>query len=311
MRRHLYASTVIVAALTGAAQADSPTLNKIGISVGSLGNPFYLATVNGVKAGIAASGLSITPTVVSSDYDLQKQSSQIDSFISGGTKIIMMVPVDQKSSAAVVKRAKDAGVTVGSFDTTAPGADVSVSTDNVKAGEIACQYIVDQLGGRGNVIILNAEQVSAVVDRVTGCKSAFAKAPGIKILSDDQNSKGSRDGGVAVTQSLLQRFPDVQAMFAVNDPAGLGAELAAKQQGRKFIITSVDGAPDAEADLKKPDALLKATAAQSPFGMGKMSFELAYKIFKGEKVDTKEILLAPELVTSENVGTYKGWTAGQ
>ena len=309
MLDRLRASTVVLAAFVGAAQAQDAAPIKVGVSVGSLGNPFYLAAVNGVKAGIASSGLHVTPTVVSSDYDLQKQSSQIDSFISGGTKIIMMVPVDQKSSAGVVKRAKDAGVTVGSFDTTAPGADVSVSTDNVMAGEIACRYIVDQLGGKGNVIILNAEQVSTVVDRVNGCKSAFAKAPGIKILSDDQNSKGSRDGGISVTQSLLTRFPDVQAMFAVNDPAGLGAELAARQQNRKFIITSVDGAPDAEADLKRPDALLKATAAQSPYSMGKTSFELAYKIFKGEKVDKREILLAPELITAENVGAYKGWNA--
>ena len=55
MRRHLYASTVIMAALTCAAQADSPIVKKVGVSVGSLGNPFYLATVNGVKAGIADS----------------------------------------------------------------------------------------------------------------------------------------------------------------------------------------------------------------------------------------------------------------
>lgn len=309
MLNRLQVSLVILAALAGAAQAQEAAPIKVGVSVGSLGNPFYLAAANGVKAGMASTGLTASPTVVSSDYDLQKQSSQVDSFISGGTKIIMMVPVDQKSSAGVVKRAKDKGVIVGSFDTTAPGADVSVSTDNVKAGEIACQYIVDHLGGKGNVIILNAEQVSAVVDRVNGCKGALAKAPGIKVLSDDQNSKGSRDGGVSVTLSLLTRFPDVQAMFAVNDPAGLGAELAAKQQNRRFIITSVDGAPDAVADLKRPDALLKATAAQSPYSMGKTSFELAYKILKGEKVETRELLLAPELITAENVGTYKGWDA--
>ena len=309
MLNRLCASTIVLAALAGTAQAQDATPIKVGVSVGSLGNPFYLAAVNGVKAGMAGSGLDTAPTVVSSDYDLQKQSSQVDSFISGGAKIIMLVPVDQKSSAGVVSRAKAKGVTVGSFDTTAPGADVSVSTDNVKAGEIACRYIVDQLGGKGNVIILNAEQVSAVVDRVNGCKSAFAKAPGIRILSDDQNSKGSRDGGNAVTQSLLTRFPDVQAMFAVNDPAGLGAELAARQHNRKFIITSVDGAPDAEAALKRPDGLLKATAAQSPYSMGKTSFELAYRIYKGEKVADHELLLAPELITAGNVGTYKGWNA--
>ena len=56
----------------------------------------------------------------------------------------------------------------------------AVQTDNVQAGEIACQYIVDHTGGKGNVIIQNGPQVSSVIDRVNGCKAVLAKSPNQK-----------------------------------------------------------------------------------------------------------------------------------
>ena len=61
-------------------------------------------------------------------------------------------------------------------DVAADGADATVQTNNVQAGEIACQYIADKLGGKGNVIIQNGPQVSAVIDRVNGCKEVLAKS---------------------------------------------------------------------------------------------------------------------------------------
>src|SRR6185437_10034621 len=59
--------------------------------------------------------------------------------------------------------------------------------DDVLAGEISCQYIVDKLAGKGDVVIENGPQVSAVIDRVAGCKNVFSKNPGIKVLSSDQD----------------------------------------------------------------------------------------------------------------------------
>lgn len=105
----------------------------------------------------------------------------------------------------------------------------TVQTNNVQAGQIAYQFIVDKLGGKGNVIIQNGPQVSAVTDRVKGCKEVFAKNPGIKILSDDQDAKGSRDGGLNVMQGHLTRFDKIDAVFTINDPQAIGTDLAAKQ----------------------------------------------------------------------------------
>src|SRR5690554_4711779 len=172
-----------------AGSAIAKDLNSIGISVGLLGNPFFVATIKGIEDRAKEINPNVKITSVSADYDLNKQVSQIDSFIAAGVDIIMLNAVDASAIAPAVKKAKDAGIVVAAFDVSAPGADVTVMTNNVKAGEIACQYIVDELNGQSNVIIINGPQSSSIIDRVKGCKSVFEKHSGINILSDDQNGK--------------------------------------------------------------------------------------------------------------------------
>lgn len=303
-------SLAVIAGLAGPAVAKD--LQNVGISVGSLGNPFFVATIKGIEDQAKKINPNAKVTAVSSDYDLNKQFTQIDNFIASGTNVIMLNAVDPVAIAPSVKRAQAAGIIVAAFDVAATGADVTVMTDNVKAGAIACQYLVDHLKGKGDVLIVNGPQVSSVTDRVKGCKEVFAKHPDIKILSDNQDAKGSREGGFAVAQSLLTRFPKVDAIFAINDPTAIGVSLAAKQLNRsEFIITAVDGAPDIEQELKSGTSLIKASASQDPYVMAGQSLELAAGILNGKKPEKNVILLEPKLITSENVNEYKGWTAAR
>ena len=192
-------------------------------------------------------------TAVGFDYDLGKQNTQIDNFIAAGVDLILLNPGDPKAIEPAIKRAQAAGIVVVAVDTAAKGANATVETNNTQAGTIACQYLIEKMGGKGDMIIVNGPQVSSVIERVNGCKEVIAKHPGVKLLSSDQDAKGSRDGGLAVTQSLLTRFTKVDGVFAINDPTAIGAELAAKQMQRtNFPITAVDGAPDAETALKDP-----------------------------------------------------------
>jgi len=291
------------------AQADAADIERVGITVGSLGNPYFGAT----DGGITEEAHKLTPearlTFVGAEYDLNKQFTQIDNFIASGVKIIMLNAVDPVAVMPAIKRAKAAGVTVAAFDVAAQGADLTVMTDNTKAGAVACQYIVDHLsGGKGNVIILNGPQVSSIRDRVSGCKQVLALHPHIKILSSDQNGQASRDGGLAMGQTLLTHYTDIDAVFAVNDPTAIGMNLAARQLHRNsFFITSVDGAPDVVLELKNKDSLIKASAAQDPAGMARMAYELAVKAVRGQKPKQSLVLLPPRLITTENVESYKGW----
>ncbi|WP_454816003.1 ABC transporter substrate-binding protein [Labrys neptuniae] len=309
------------AALTGVAMAlavglagpaSAQSLKKVGVSVGSLGNPFFVATIKGITDKAKSINPAVEVTSVSAEYDLNKQFTQIDNFIASGVNVIMLNAVDPQAILPAVKKAQAAGIVVAAFDVGATGVDVTVMTDNVKAGAEACQYIVDQLKGKGSVLIVNGPQVSSVIDRVKGCKDVFAKSPDIKILSDDQDAKGSRDGGLAIAQSLLTRFQKVDAVFAINDPTAIGVELAAKQLNRsEFFITSVDGAPDIEVQLKSGTSMIKASASQDPYAMAGKALELGAGIVDGKKPDPNVILLDPALITSENLANYKGWEAAR
>lgn len=295
--------------LTGGAQAQDKKLESIGISVGLLGNPFFVATVKGIEDSAKKINPDVRVTAVSADYDLNKQASQIDNFIASGVDIIMLNAVDAAAIAPAVKRAKDAGIIVAAFDVSAPGADVTAMTDNVDAGRKACQYIIDNVGEEGNVVIINGPQVSSIIDRVKGCHEVLDAHEGITVLSDDQNGQGSREGGLEVMQGLLTRYPEIDGIFAINDPTASGAALAAKQLNRsEFIITSVDGAPEIEQILESGDSLIKASSSQDPYFMAGKAMEMGYAAFMGEEIPESTVLIEPMLITTENLGEYTGWT---
>ncbi|WP_095204027.1 ABC transporter substrate-binding protein [Mesorhizobium carmichaelinearum] len=294
------------------APASAKDLNKVGISVGLLGNPFFVATIKGIEDAAKKINPKVEVTSVSADYDLNKQVSQVDSFIAAGVDVIMLNAVDAKAIAPAVKKAQAAGIIVAAFDVSAPGADVTVMTNNVKAGEEACQYLVDHTGGKGDYVILNGPASSSILERVKGCKNVLSQHADIKILSDDQNAEGSRDGGLKVFQSLLTRFDKIDAVFAINDPTAIGAQLAAKQLNRsEFIFTAVDGAPDIEKELSSGTSMIKASASQDPYVMAGQSLTMAAELLAGKKPAEPTVLLDPKLITAENLKDYKGWTAAR
>ncbi|HEV2557885.1 MAG TPA: ABC transporter substrate-binding protein [Microvirga sp.] len=309
MKRILLAA-VAAAALT-AGPAGAKELKSIGISLGSMGNPFFVALARGAEAEAKKANPNVKVTAVGFDYDLNKQFTQIDNFIAAGVDMILLNPGDPNALEPAIKKAQAAGILVVAVDTAAKGADLTVTTDNVQAGQIACQYIVDKLQGKGDVIIQNGPQVSAVTDRVKGCKEVFAKNAGIKVLSDDQDAKGSREGGLQVMQGHLTRFPKIDAVFAINDPQAIGTNLAAKQLNRNnIIITSVDGAPDIESALKDAGSpMVQASASQDPYAMAQLAVKLGVEALNGKKPETTVTLMPSNLVTRENVGQYKGWSA--
>ena len=288
---------------------EARELKALGISMGSLGNPYFVTLADGASARAKELNPNVKVTSVSADYDLSKQFSQIDNFISSKVDLILINAVDPSAMASAIKKARDAGIVVVAVDVDAKGVNATVQTDNVEAGKLACQYLVDKLAGKGNVIIQNGPQVTAVTDRVKGCKAALAKAPDIKVLSDDQDGKGSREGGLNAMQGYLTRFPKIDGLFAINDPQAIGSDLAAKQLKRSgIIITSVDGAPDIENALKT-DTQIQASASQDPWAMAQTAVNVGNDLLNDKAPAEAVTLLTPKLITRDNVGTYSGWSS--
>ncbi|MBV9490789.1 MAG: substrate-binding domain-containing protein, partial [Verrucomicrobia bacterium] len=238
------------------------------------------------------------------------QTNQIDNFISSNVNLILLNAADSKGIAPAVLRAKQAGITVVAVDVGAEGGvDATVTSNNTQAGAEDGQYVVERLKGKGQIVIVNGPPVTAVTDRVAGFLGVIKKQPGIKILSQDQNAGGSRDGGLRVMSDLLTAFKKIDAVFAINDPTAIGCDLAAKQAQRKdFFIVGVDGAPDIVPALKDPNSLIAASAAQDPYAMAQKAVEIGYNIMQGKKPEQELTLIPVDLITKENVEQYKGWS---
>ena len=100
---------------------------------------------------------------------------------------------------------------------------------------------------------------------------------------------------------------------ALNDSTAVGANLAAKQQHRtEFFIASVDSSPDFENAIKTdPNTLIKASAAQSPYLMARKATKIGFDIAAGHKPEKPIELMTQQLITPDNVASYKGWAADQ
>lgn len=300
---------VLLASLSLVAMApvSAKELKSVGLTVGDMANPFFVAMGKGTEDAVKKINPNAKVTALSTKYDLNTQVGQIENFIANKVDLILVNAVDPKAIAPVLKKARNAGIVVVAVDVGAEGADYTVMSDNVAAGANACEYIAKKLNNKGNVVIVNGPPVTSVVDRVAGCKKVFAKTQ-IKVLSDNQDAKGSRDGGMAVMQDLLTANPKIDAVFAINDPTAIGAELAIKQAKRSGIfITAVDGAPDAVVALKDPASLLEGSSAQNPYAMANEGVKIGYDILNGKKPKDAVKLLPVPLVTKANLKDYPGW----
>ncbi|QGQ45427.1 ABC transporter substrate-binding protein [Metabacillus sediminilitoris] len=288
-------------------QGNSDDKLKIGLTVGTLANPFFVAMGKGAEE--AGKELGAEVLVESAEYDLAKQTSQIENFITKKVDVILLNAVDTKGIAAAVLQAKEAGIPVIAVDTNAEGGvDATVTSDNYQAGQLAGEYVVEQLNGKGNIVIIDGPPVSAVTDRIKGFEDVI-KESGIKVVAK-QNGEGNREKALSVMESVLQANPagSIDAVFAINDPEAIGVEIAQEQAGRKdeFFIVGVDGAPEVTEAMAKEGSSIMATSAQSPSEMVKKAVEIGMKVKNGE--DVEELIKVPvDLVTQDTLDSYKGW----
>lgn len=303
-------SLITAVALTTPVFAQNKKFNAVAVTVGDLGNPFFVQIAHGAEAKAKEYNPKVKFTALSSNYDVNNQTNQIDNFISSNVNLILLNAADSKGIAPAVLRAKQAGITVVAVDVGAEGGvDATVTSNNKQAGQEDGRYVTERLKGQGQIVIVNGPPVTAVTDRVAGFLEVIKKQPGIKILSRDQNAGGSRDGGLRVMSDLLTAFKKIDAVFAINDPSAIGCDLAAKQAQRKdFFIVGVDGAPDIVPALKDPNSLIAASAAQDPYSMAQKAVEIGYDIIQGKKPKEELTLIPVGLITKDNVARYAGWS---
>jgi ribose transport system substrate-binding protein len=206
-----------------------------------------------------------------------KQSNQVKDFIVKKCVAIVLSPCDSKAIGPVIKEANEANIPVITVDIPYHGNDVKilqqVATDNFGGGTDAAKAMIEALGPEGGkVAVLDFKQAESCQLRVGGFNEIIAehnfKGPGKVEIVADLESGGAKDLGYKAAEDALQAHPDLRGIFAVNDPAALGARAALEKAGKTAQVTIVgfDGQPEGKQAIK--EGKIYADPIQFPAQMG-------------------------------------------
>src|SRR5690242_10996622 len=99
----------LLGAMTAVSALAQRPLKSIGLTVGDLGNPFFVQIAKGAEAKARQLGGSgVKFSAVSSNYDLNLQTNQIEDFIAAKVDLIVLGAADSKGIAPAVRKARAA-----------------------------------------------------------------------------------------------------------------------------------------------------------------------------------------------------------
>jgi ribose transport system substrate-binding protein len=264
----------------------------IGVSLLTLANPFFKEMADAMEAEGAKHGFELT--VTAGEMDPSKQKSQVDDFIVRKVAAIVLCPCDSRSIATSIQAANGAGIPVFTADIACLDPAVKVvshiATDNYDGGKLAAQAMIEALGGKGKVAIIDHPEVESVIQRTKGFREVIEKtAPGIEIVAALPGG-GQRDSAFRTAQDLLEKERDLAGIFAINDPSALGAVAAIEKAGKsgQIKVIGFDGQPEAKQAIKKGD--IYADSIQFPDKIGALTIQTIARYLAGEQVEAQTLI---------------------
>ncbi|WP_067480617.1 ABC transporter permease/substrate-binding protein [Actinomadura hibisca] len=293
------ASTGSKTGTTGAAGGGNL---KMGLSVSTLNNPFFVQFRQGAEDEAKKQGVALT--VGDAQNDASQQVNQVQNYISQGVKAIVVNPVDSDAAAPAVQAAERADIPVVAADRGVNGAKVAqmIASDNVAGGRLAAEQLAKDMGGKGKVAWIQGQAgTSASRERGQGFAEGIKKFPGIEVVAK-QPADFDRTKGLDVMTNLMQSNPDVTGVFAENDEMALGAVKAlGGKAGRQVKVVGFDGTPDG---IKAVQAgTLSATVAQQPRLLGQMAVQSAVKAAQGDRIDPTQAVPV-KMATRQNAAEF-------
>ncbi|MFD3501983.1 substrate-binding domain-containing protein [Streptomyces sp. NPDC058676] len=302
-------AAVVTVAIVGATSflhggTSSSSTPKMGLSLSTLNNPFFVQIRAGAQAEAKKQGVDLT--VTDAQNDASQQANQLQNFTSSGFDAIIVNPVDSDAAGPSVRAADKAEIPVVAVDRGVNKAttDALVASDNVAGGELAAKTVAEKLGGKGKIVILQGQAgTSAARERAEGFAKGLKAYPGIQVVAQ-QPADFDRTKGLDVMSNLLQAHPDVQGVIAANDEMALGAIKAlGSKAGTSVQVVGFDGTPDG---LKAVAAgTLYASVAQQPTQLGRIAVDNALRALEGKKVE-ETVKVPVKVVTKENVAGFSG-----
>jgi ribose transport system substrate-binding protein len=297
------ACVVVLGAASALAQTTAKT--KVAVVVSTLNNPWFVVLAESAKA--RAIELGYDATVFDSQNDTAKEASHFENLIAGGYRAVLFNPTDADGSVANVLKAKKAGVPVFCIDreiNSTNAATVQMLSDNYSGCVALGQYFVKTVGKEGKY----AELLGLVGDNNTwnrskGFHSVVDRYPGLKLVAQ-QTAEFDRAKALEVMESILQKNPDINAVFCGNDAMAMGAYQALVSAGKadQVKVFGFDGADDVVKLIAEKK--IAATGMQFPKVMAQKAAEYADQYLKGKRDFPQKVPVKVDLVTPDNVGKY-------
>ena len=280
--------------------------DQITIGVTMLFDDLWLTTLRDAMTEYAATQPGVELVMVDSKEDVATQLAQVENFVTQKVDAIVVIPANTDAADPMTKAAQDAGIPlvyVNRIPSNLPEGIAYVGSDSIQAGIMQAEWLAEQLGGKGNVVIMNGNLAQeAAQKRTEGEKQVFAKFPDIKIIREDTGN-WSRDQGLALMENWLASGDQIDAVASNNDEMAIGAIQAIEAAGKlgEILVGGVDASPDALQEMDK--GRLNVTVFQNAKGQGEGGIKAAIALARGEQID--QITWVPfELVTPENYKNY-------
>ncbi len=286
-----------VAAGVGLGTAQNAMADRIALVISTLNNPFFVTLQEGAQAKAEELGHELI--VLDSSNDAARELSNVEDALSRDVDVLLINPTDSDAVVSGVRTANAQDVPVITLDRSANGGSVvsHIASDNVAGGEMAGEFIIEQLGGEGKVVQLEGVPgASATRNRGEGFMTAIEMMDGIELVAT-QPANFNRSEGLNVMENLLQAHQQIDAVFAQNDEMALGAQRALQASGMDdVVLVGFDGTDDGIQAVN--DGKMSATIAQQPARIGEFGVTAADRLLKGESVEAN-VPVPLQLVTQE------------
>src|SRR5215217_4435973 len=283
----------VTAAVMVAAASAKPTAPAQSIQVGlitkDVTNPFFVKMRLGATREAKRLGASLKYAAGKSSSDNAAQIAAIENMTTSGAKGILITVADARAENAAIAKARKAGVLVIALDSpTTPktAVDALFATNNVNAGSLIGKYARAATKGKKVTIAMLDEHAGSSVGALR--HNGFLKGFGIKGSSSLITCVGNGQGQTAPSQTAmencLQKNPNINVVYTINEPSAAGAWTALKNAGKSksaTTIVSVDGGCAGVRNIRA--GVIDATSQQYPLKMAALGVSAVVRYAKTGK----------------------------
>jgi fructose transport system substrate-binding protein len=269
---------------SGGGGSSSDTV-KIGLITKTDSNPYFISMRDAAQAEADKMGADLTAAAGTADGDNDSQVTAVQNMIASGVKAILITPNDSKAIVPTLLQAQEKGIFVAALDTQTEGnrgVDATWATDNTKAGEQQGAYVKAALGSTPPVLAMLDLQpgVSVGDQRHSGFLSGMGLTDDSPEIAGQENTSGDQGKGQTAMENLLQKNPDINSVYTINEPAAIGAATALENAGKtdSVIVGSIDGGCAGVKAVQ--DGQIAATVMQFPAKMATAGVDAAVAFAK-------------------------------